>query len=414
MDHNNVSPSAPYVCAYAVPSGTASCPSRTGICRGGNTEPCWRGVVACNELTLHVTEGDTAIRVQLWESHRLYFDELIGEVEISLRMFEDDATKDQKSHPKMFELARAAWHNLGGKVAGDLMLAFHRVLPPDVEKIMVESLTCNKCGKIIRQAAGEESLMAAVEAHLALCSAARKAEREADALREDSTNTTRSLRVTVHRALLQDVQVFGVQSPYVAVASLPSRSSKAATLSVEGGGTKPRWDGGDKNCMVLDVCEADTAIILEVQNAGVMMDDAIGTVEVNLSSLVSPLEEDLPTDVVQASRICAGSRVWLDLVPEGRLQCSIEWVVDFADVGYNFHDDHEIAESRSNATASSTPCFQRLPQLVTPLVIAQGSTERSFRSRVLTRLLASNLEEELPIQFRGYDWHLLYSMTLQG
>ena len=412
VEGNDIVPSAPYVCAYSVPSGTVSCPSRTGICRGANTKPCWRGLVACNELTLHVAENDTAIRVQLWESHRMYFDELLGEVEISLQMSEDD---DDACDPKMFRLACATWYKLGGKIGGDLMLAFHRVLPPDVEKIMVESLTCNKCGKIIRQAAGGESLMVAVEAHLALCAVTRKAEHDVDALEQDnSKTTTRSLRIIVHRAVLQDVQIFGVQSPYVAVASLPSRGSKAATLSVEGGGTKPRWDGGDKNCMVLDICETDSAVIVEVLNSGVMMDDAIGAVEFDLTNLVSPFNDDLTKDIDQDRKIYTGTRVWLDLVPEGHLQCTIDWVVDFDGTDYNSNGHHMIAESPLLATSATTARFQRLPELVTPLVIAQDGTKHSYRSRVLSSSLASNLEEELPIQYRGYDWHLLYSMTLHG
>ena len=214
--------------------------------------------------------------------------------------------------------------------------------------------------------------------------------------------------------MLQDVQIFGVQSPYVAVASLPSRGSKAATLSVEGGGTKPRWDGGDKNCMVLDICETDSAVIVEVLNSCVMMDDAIGAVEFDLTNLVSPFNDDLTTDIDQDRKIYTGTRVWLDLVPEGHLQCTIDWVVDFDGTDYNSNGHHIIAESPLVATSTTTARFQRLPELVTPLVIAQDGTKHSYRSRVLSSSLASNLEEELPIQYRGYDWHLLYSMTLHG
>eukprot|EP00937_MAST-01D_sp_MAST-1D-sp2_P003027 g3027.t1 len=288
--------------------------------------------------------ADTALRLQVWNRHRLLPDELVGEVQLSLKVaVEADAGRDsaQRRSSVVVEanaglpLGRAAWCQLRGNCGGQLLVSFSRVLAPEVEKIVAGALTCNKCGKTITavDVAGDSSdgdaQMAAVEAHLAFCAAARKAARKAETkhVTQARCKPTRTLRLSIYRAALQDVQVFGVQSPYATATTLPSRGSVASTKCVEGGGVCPRWDGGDDNAMVLDVAENDTAVSLEVWNSNTMIDDALGKVELPLRDLVScDFDIDAAEKHAQKRLMPEGCRTWRDLEPEGRIQCSMEWI----------------------------------------------------------------------------------------
>ena len=123
----------------------------------------------------------------------------------------------------------------------------------------------------------------------------------------EGTLTVEVLRATC----LKEVQLLGLQAPYVMVTLLPSQESKR-TLSVSSGGTTPTWTGAHENELRFNLSDSEkptSELLLEVWSDNLAMDEIIGSCKVQL-----------PADAA-----LFGEATWYKLDTGGWVDCCVSY-----------------------------------------------------------------------------------------